>query len=213
MVTGLVESAGFNMESPASHSDDSTTMTTLSTTRYTRTAMALHWLVALLISFNIILVWIVDFVPEERMRLVIDTHKSIGITVLGLAVLRLLWRFTHQPPQLPGTYARWERRASRAAHSLLYVLIFLMPLSGWLHDSAWKDAATHPLQLFGLVPWPRIGAIMNLDPATKLVLHDAFGALHEWAGFVLYALFALHVGGALKHQWADREKELQRMWS
>lgn len=189
------------------------TMTTIPTTRYTRTAMALHWLVALLISINIILIWIVDLVPEERIRLVIDTHKSTGITVLGLAILRLLWRFTHQPPRLPGTYARWERRASHVAHGLLYALIFLMPLSGWLHDSAWKDAATHPMQLFGLVPWPRISTIMNLDPATKLVLHGAFGALHEWAGFVLYALFALHVGGALKHQWVDKEKEVQRMWS
>ncbi len=188
-------------------------MSTIPTTRYTRTAMALHWAIALLISLNIVLIWIVDFVPEERIRLVIDTHKSTGITVMGLAIMRLLWRFTHQPPQLPGTYARWERRASHVAHGLLYALIFIMPLSGWLHDSAWKDAATHPMQLFGLVPWPRIGWIMDLDPATKLTLHGAFGAVHEWAGFVLYALFALHVGGALKHQWIDKEKELQRMWS
>ena len=188
-------------------------MTTTPTTRYTRTAMALHWAMALLISLNIGLIWIVELVPVERIRLVIDTHKSTGITVLGLAIMRLIWRFAHQPPQLPGTYASWERRASHAAHGLLYGLIFLMPLSGWLHDSAWKDAATHPMQLFGLVPWPRIGWIMNLDPATKLTLHSAFGALHEWAGFGLYALFALHVGGALKHQWVDKEKELQRMWS
>ncbi|QJC55575.1 Cytochrome b561 [Polaromonas vacuolata] len=189
-------------------------ISTVSTnTRYTRTAMVFHWLVALLISANILLIWIVDLLPDERQRLAIDTHKSLGITVLGLAVLRLLWRFAHQPPELPGSYARWERRASKVAHGLLYALIFLMPLSGWLHDSAWKDAATHPMQLFGLVPWPRISLIMNLEPATKEMLHDAFGALHEWAGFTLYALFALHVAGALKHQWRDKHKELQRMWS
>ena len=90
-------------------------MSTTPTTRYTRTAMALHWAIALLISLNVALIWIVDFVPEERIRLVIDTHKSTGITVMGLAIMRLLWRFTHQPPQLPGTYARWERRASHTA--------------------------------------------------------------------------------------------------
>ena len=182
-------------------------------TSYTRTAMAMHWAVALLIGINLVLVWIVDFLPEERVRMTIDMHKSIGITVMGLAILRLLWRFAHKPPALPGTYALWERRASHAAHWLLYGLIFLMPLSGWMHDSAWKDAATHPMTLFGLVPWPRIGWIMNIEPATKEMLHDAFGALHEWAGFVLYALLTLHMVGALKHQFIDKEKELQRMWS
>lgn len=182
-------------------------------TRYSRTAMALHWLVALLVAANLLLAWVVDFLPEERVRLTIDTHKSIGITVLGLAILRLLWRFAHKPPALPGTYALWERRASHAAHLLLYGLIFLIPLSGWMSDSAWKDAATHPMQLFGLVPWPRIGWIINLEPTTKELLHNAFGALHEWAGFVLYALLGLHILGALKHQFFDKEKELQRMWS
>jgi cytochrome b561 len=194
-----------------------TTMTPMTSippaSRYTRTAMAFHWLIALLISVNIALALLVDFMPEERQRFVIDTHKSIGITVLGLAILRLLWRFAHEPPVLPGTYALWERRASSLAHGLLYLLIFLMPLSGWLYDSAWKDAGTHPMQLFGLVPWPRIGFIMNIEPTTKEMLHDAFGALHEWAGFTLYALFALHVAGAFKHQWLDKQKELQRMWS
>ena len=175
--------------------------------------MTLHWLVALMIGINFVLVWIVDFLPEDNQRLTIDTHKSIGITVLGLAILRLLWRFAHKPPVLPGTYALWERRASHAAHLLLYALIFVMPLSGWMHDSAWKDAATHPMQLFGLVPWPRIGWIMNLAPGTKETLHDAFGALHEWAAYVLYALLALHIAGALKHQFIDKQKELQRMWS
>ena len=183
------------------------------TTRYSRTAMVMHWLVALLIATNLLLAWVVDFLPEERVRLTIDTHKSIGITVLGLAVLRLLWRFFHKPPALPSTYAIWERRASHAAHLLLYGLIFLMPLSGWMSDSAWKDAATHPMQLFGLVPWPRIGWIINMEPGTREVLHNAFGALHEWAGFVLYALLGLHILGALKHQFFDKEKELQRMWS
>ncbi len=180
--------------------------------RYTRTAVVLHWLIALLISINLVLIWFVNYWPEERVRLAIDTHKSIGITVLGLVIVRLLWRYTHKPPALPSSYARWEQRASHAAHLLLYVLMFLMPISGWLHDSAWKHAATHPMQLFGIVPWPRIGWIMNIEPAMKKMLHDAFGALHTWASYLLYVLWVAHVGGALKHQFVDKERELGRMW-
>lgn len=179
--------------------------------RYTRTAIVLHWLIAFLISANLLLIWFVNYFPEERIRLVIDSHKSIGITVLGLVILRLLWRFAHPPPALPASHKPWERRASHATHILLYAVMFMMPLSGWMHDSAWKDAATHPMQLFGLVPWPRMGWIMNIEPATKEMLHDAFGALHSATAWLLYGLFLLHVGGALKHQFIDKEAELQRM--
>ncbi|RZI97694.1 MAG: cytochrome b [Variovorax sp.] len=180
-------------------------------TRYTHVAIALHWLIAVLMLINIVLILTVERFPDEWVRPVIDTHKSLGITVLGLVIVRLLWRATHKPPAMPGTFSRLERLAAHAVHGLLYLLMFLLPLSGWMHDSAWKDAATHPMQLFGLVPWPRIGWIMNLEPTLKESLHGAFGALHEWAGYVLYAAFALHVLGALKHQFMDGEKELQRM--
>ncbi len=179
--------------------------------RYTKTAILLHWVIAVLIILNIVLILAVEQFPEEWVRPVVDTHKSMGITVLGLVIVRLLWRATHKPPAMPGSYARLERLAAHAAHGVLYLLMILLPLSGWMHDSAWKDAATHPMQLFGLVPWPRIGWIMAIEPETKEMLHDAFGALHTWAGYVLYVIFALHVLGALKHQFLDGHKELQRM--
>jgi cytochrome b561 len=179
--------------------------------RYTRTAIALHWMIAVLIVVNVLLALSADYLPDDWVRPVIDTHKSIGITVLGLALMRLLWRATHRPPALPPSYPRWERIGAHAAHAALYVLIFALPLSGWLHDSAWKDAATHPMTLFGMIPWPRIGWVMNVEPTAREQLHDRFGALHTWFGYVLYGLFALHVIGALKHQWLDREQELQRM--
>ncbi len=86
-----------------------------------------------------------------------------------------------------------------------------LPLSGWLHDSAWKDAATHPMRLFNLFPWPRIGYVTRLDPALKESLHDRFGAPHAWLGYALYAMLLMHVGGALKHQWIDRKSVLKRM--
>ena len=180
-------------------------------TKYTRTAIVLHWAIAVLIIVNVALGWSADYLPDDWVRYVIDTHKSIGITVLGLAILRLLWRFAHPPPPLPADHPRWERTAAHVGHAFLYLLIFAMPLSGWLHDSAWKDAATHPMELFGTIPWRRIGFMMNLEPVTRERMHDLFGAIHYWFGITLYVLFAIHVGAALKHQWIDREPELQRM--
>ena len=179
--------------------------------RYTRTAMVLHWLVAALIAVNIALIWSVDLLPDDAVRPVIDTHKSVGITVLGLVILRLLWRAAHRPPALPASYAAWEKYGAHAAHIALYVLILALPLSGWMHDSAWKDAAQFPMQLFYLLPWPRIGAIANLDPEVKEAFHDLSGHVHVWLSYALYGMFFLHVAGALKHQWLDRQPELARM--
>lgn len=179
--------------------------------RYTRTAIALHWIIALLMIVNIALILSVDRFPDDWVRPAIDTHKSIGITVLGLVILRILWRATHRPPAMPGSYGRFERIGAHAAHGALYLVMIALPLSGWMHDSAWKDAATHPMQLFGLFEWPRIGWIMDIEAAAKENLHTVLGGVHTWAGYVLYVLFALHLVGALKHQFLDGEAELQRM--
>jgi cytochrome b561 len=180
--------------------------------RYTATAIVLHWVIALFIAVNVMLALSVDHLPDAAVRPVIDLHKSIGITVLGLVLLRVLWRLSHAPPPLKERYSLWERRAAHAAHALLYGLMLALPLSGWLHDSAWKLADTHPLQLFGFIPFPRIQPIAALDPEYKDYLHGVFGRWHTWFADALYVLFALHVGGALKHQLFDREAELQRMW-
>ena len=179
--------------------------------RYTRTAIALHWIIALLIAINIALIWSVSLFPDNAVRLVIDTHKSTGITVLGLVILRLLWRRANLPPALPAAYPAWEKRLAHAAHLALYALMLALPLSGWMHDSAWKAAAQFPMKLFYLVPWPRIGLISNLDPQTKESLHDFFGHIHVWLSYALYAMFFLHIAGAFKHQWWDKDAELQRM--
>jgi cellulose synthase/poly-beta-1,6-N-acetylglucosamine synthase-like glycosyltransferase/cytochrome b561 len=179
--------------------------------RYTGLAIALHWLIAVLIAVNVGLALSVDLLPDSAVRSVIDLHKSFGITVLGLVILRILWRLSHRPPTLPAKYSHWERLSAHGVHYLLYASMLALPLSGWLHDSAWRDAATHPMRLFGLFEWPRLQFIMTLPAGLKEQLHTRFGELHTWLGYGLYALFALHVGGALKHQWFDREPELQRM--
>lgn len=179
--------------------------------RYTRVAVVLHWLVAVLIVVNVALVLLVDHLPDDWVRPVIDTHKSIGITVLGLALLRLLWRVANPPPPMSTSYARWARKAARAVHGLFYLLMIALPLSGWMHDSAWKDAATHPMRLFGLFGWPRISFIQSIEPVFRESLHTLLGTVHTSLGYALYVLLALHIGAALKHQWLDREPELQRM--
>jgi cytochrome b561 len=179
--------------------------------RYTRIAMALHWLIAGLMIVNVVLAWTDQMWPEDWQRNVIDLHKSIGITVLGLAIVRLLWRLTHRPPALPAHFPKLERGAAHAAHGALYLLIFAIPLSGWLHDSAWSAALSHPMKLYFLVPWPRIGFVMQLDAQTKETMHTLFGEIHTWLGYALYLVLLLHVAGALKHEFIDRESVLRRM--
>lgn len=179
--------------------------------RYTRIAMLLHWLVAALIISNLLLIWTIGWFPDRLTRPMINTHKSIGLTVLGLVLLRVLWRLSHRPPPLPASYPRIERAGAHAAHLVLYGLILGLPISGWIHDSAFSQAAQHPLTLFGLVPFPRIAPIMALDPATKARVHAFWFAVHGWLAYGLYGLLALHVAGALKHQFLDKEPELQRM--
>jgi cytochrome b561 len=179
--------------------------------RYTKTAIVLHWLIAVLIICNVALALSVEAVPKEVVRPIINLHKSIGITVLGLAIMRLLWRFAHKPPEMPASYKPWERKAAHAAHWLLYLVIFALPLSGWAHDSAWKAAPTNPMFLYTLIPFPRMSFIMDLDADTKEYLHDLLFLIHSSFAYVLYVLLALHIGGALKHQFIDRQAELERM--
>ena len=179
--------------------------------RYTRTAMALHWIIAALILANIALGLSADHLPQGWVRPVLDLHKSFGITVLGLAAIRLLWRATHPAPPLPADYPGWERWSAHAVHVVLYFLIFSLPLSGWAHDSAWSAAASHPITLYGLIPWPHMSWFAGIDPDRRDAWHDLLGRLHESFGYVLYAMVGAHILGALKHQWLDREPELQRM--
>ena len=179
--------------------------------RYTRTAMVLHWLVALLVIGNLGFVWIIGWFPDTMVRPLIDTHKSVGLTVLGLVLLRILWRLSHRPPPLPADYPRTERATAHATHILLYGLILAMPITGWIHDSAFKAAAAHPLRIFWIIPWFRIGAIADLPPAQKEAVHAFWFSAHAYLSFVLMALLALHLLGVLKHQLFDDDKVLSRM--
>ncbi len=180
--------------------------------QYTLTAIWLHWIIALLMVANTALAWSLDDWPDAWVRPAVDMHKSIGVTVLGLVAMRLLWRAAHAPPPLPAGYAPLERLGAHAGHFALYIVMIALPISGWLHDLAWKDWAAHPLRLFGLVPWPRIGFVATLAPDVKEHWHHVFGAAHRFISYAFFVLFAAHVLAALKHQFFDNERELQRMW-
>jgi cytochrome b561 len=180
-------------------------------TRYTRTAMVLHWLVAALILGNLVIVWTNGWYPKPWVRPSIDLHKSIGLTVLGLVLLRILWRIAHRPPPLPEGTPRRERLLSHAVHLALYAIILGLPLSGYIHDSAFRLASAHPLRLYGVIPFPRIGPIMRLPAAEKQAVHDQWFAIHGYLAYGLYALFGLHIAGVVKHQFLDRRPVLFRM--
>lgn len=173
--------------------------------------MLLHWLVALLVIANLTFVWTIAWYPDPWVRPAIDLHKSIGLTVLGLVLMRILWRLSHRPPPLPDAYPKRERRLATAVHAILYVLILAMPLSGWIHDSAFAAAAAHPLRLYWLIPFPRIAPIMSLPAAAKVAVHARWFAIHVYLAYVLYALLGLHLIGVLKHELLDRDHVLGRM--
>ncbi len=183
--------------------------------RYTGTAMFFHWFIALLIVVNVGLTWAVDDDAKATAtsRAIIDFHKSTGLLILVLMLLRLVWRATHIPPALPATYKPWEVALTHAAHLGLYAVALALPLTGWAHDEARSVAvaAQYPLHVYGQFAWPHLGFIADLPPDVKQIWHKRLGHLHSLLADVLYVLVGLHVLGALKHQWIDKELELQRI--
>ena len=168
---------------------------------YTRTAIVLHWLVALLVLINFPLGVIMHemVLSPDKLRM-LSYHKWLGVTVFILVVVRLAWRAKHKPAPLLATMPQWQRMAAQAVHVLLYALLFAIPLSGWLMSSA-KGFQTVYL---GILPLP------DLLPKDK-VLGDALSALHQLLNFTLLILLAGHVAAALKHHFIDRDGTLARM--
>ncbi len=169
--------------------------------RYSTPAIVLHWLVALLIFVTFPLgLYMADLpLSPDKLKL-ISYHKWIGVTVFMLAGLRVVWRFTHATPPLPASVADWQRRASAIVHGLLYLLILVIPLSGWLMSSA-KGI---PTVWFGVLPLPDL---IGKDKALGNLLQE----VHETLNFTLLALVVLHVAAALQHHFIERQPFLQRM--
>lgn len=170
--------------------------------RYTATAVGLHWLIALLIAGAFGLGWFMTDLPLSPAKLKYYAwHKWVGVTVFLLASLRVAWRLGHPPPPLPDGMADWQRRASEWSHRLLYLLILVLPLSGWLYSSA----SGYPVVYLGLVPLPDL---VGKDKALAGLLHEA----HELLATLLLVLVAIHVAAALKHQFLERDGLMGRMW-
>jgi cytochrome b561 len=169
-------------------------------TRYTKTAVALHWVLALALmtSFGVGL-YMADLpLSPQRVKLY-NWHKWAGVTILTLSALRLLWRLTHRPPTDVAMPA-WQARAAHATHVALYLLFFAVPLVGW----AYSSAAGFPVVWFGVLPLPDF---VSPDKA----LAEAIKPWHGRLAWALAALVGLHVAGALKHHLIDRDGLLSRM--
>lgn len=170
--------------------------------RYTKTAMLLHWLIAILIIaaffLGLTMVDIKGITPTKLKYY--SWHKWMGVTVLLLAVLRALWRINHRPPAHPPGMAPWQVKAADAVHYLLYFFIFAVPVSGYLYTTA----AGVPVVYLGL--W-QIPALFEGTPELKAL----FKPVHYWLTMAMAAFVVAHVGAALKHHFIDRDGVLKRM--
>lgn len=164
-------------------------------------SQGLHWLMAALILLNAGLGWYAEQLGRSPQQLkVFLWHKSIGLTVLALVAVRLAWRAPQRSPGMPDHAAAWERAAARTSHVLLYLLMFAIPLAGWVLNSA----ANVPLRWFGLIEIPAIA------PANE-ALKEIAETIHVWLAWSLIGLVAIHAGAALKHHFRDRDDVLRRM--
>jgi len=178
--------------------------------RYAPVAIGLHWLIALAILFQISLGWRMDdHAHGAQTYLVFQLHKSVGITILLLSLIRLGWRLSHPPPPLPANLTTWERRLAALTHIGFYVIMICLPLTGWLIVSASKTQI--PTLLYGTVPWPHLPGLAHASAETKAAWHFVGEAGHGVLAKLTYLLFALHVAGALKHHLFDRDDTLARM--
>ena len=169
--------------------------------RYTSTAMALHWLIAVMILFSVsvgLYMTGLKFSPE-KLKLY-NWHKWAGVTIFTLVLIRCAWRLTHVAPLPPPRMPAWQRHAGNASHYLLYALMIVIPLSGWLMSSA-KGFQT---MYFGVIPLPDL-----LDKSQEL--GDTLQQIHKTLNYALIAIVVLHAAAALKHQLLDKDDVLKRM--
>jgi cytochrome b561 len=177
---------------------------------YSAVAIGLHWLIAALMLTNIGLAWYFTQLKGPAEVAPLALHKSIGITVLLLTLVRIAWRLANRPPPLPAHMARWERWAAKGTHLVFYGLMLALPLSGWAMVSASPLIKVHPTVLYGVVPWPAF-PYGHLDSDTLHGVRKAMKFTHEKLAWLAYVTIILHVAAALKHHLIDRDDVLTRM--
>ncbi|MEY4929141.1 MAG: hypothetical protein RL279_880 [Pseudomonadota bacterium] len=191
-------------------------------TRYTKTAIVLHWLIAIFIALMFVLGWYMAELPKEAPKQMaydlfdlgiytwqvaeevsprtfyFNLHKSLGLTVLALIVFRILWRITHTPPAALSSYKAIEKKVATATHHSLYLLMLAVPVTG----------LTMAINSKYGVKWFGIDVIAGLD---NKPVRDFFECTHEFVGIVLLVLIGIHLLGALKHKFIDKDDTMSRM--
>ncbi len=176
-------------------------------------AKAFHWIMAvLIIGMAVVGTYMANFLDDMFLQIELtQRHKSFGFVVFALAVLRVLWRWANPvTPALP-VLSAWERWAAHLTHYGLYVLMFVMPVSGWLMASAspLNDENAYPMQIKNMV----FGVFELPDPIapSDKGLEAVFHTIHAYSSYLMAGLLLLHVGAALKHHFVDRDGVLRRM--
>jgi cytochrome b561 len=192
------------------------------TKRYTKVAVVLHWLIAIAIFGMFALGWYMSELPKEAPKQLafdlfdlgiytwplaeeasprtfyFNLHKSIGVTLFALIILRILWRITHKPPAMLSSYKALERKLATGVHHMLYLLMVALPVSGIIMATYSK---------YG-IKWFGIDFIAGLDDK---VLRDTFKEVHEIVGFLMVLILVLHIVGAIKHKFIDKDATMKRM--
>ena len=180
-------------------------MQSTETARYTRIAISLHWLIALLIIGQLAggkIMMALDPAPIKFE--LFQLHKSFGFIILGLSVLRLIWRLMHRPPALPDNLKPWEKYAAKLTHIGFYGFMIGLPLSGWAMVSASTPKIT--TKIFKAIKVPDLPGIARTDAMEALTKN-----VHEFMAYALIALLLLHIGAALKHHFVLKDGVLRRM--
>ena len=168
---------------------------------YTRTAIVLHWLIAIAIIATFGVGYYMHDLQLSPFKLKIYSwHKWAGVTIFLLVLFRLVWRFTHRPPGPPTGMTAWQHVAAEFAHRLIYVLMIAIPLSGWLMSSAKGFQTVY----FGVLPLPDL-------LAKDKELGNLLAVVHTVLNFTLIGLVIGHAGAAIKHHFIDRDDVLVRM--
>lgn len=169
--------------------------------RYSTGAMIFHWTIAVLVIMNWRIAETAEHLEGAEKMAVFGYHKAWGMLILALTVGRLLWRWSHPVPPLPSGLKPWEAKLARAVHITFYVLLIGLPLAGWLASSF----GGRPVEFFGLFTIPALPVTENKD------LSKAIYEIHQTSGSIFLYLIALHILGALKHTFFDKNGGVFRM--
>jgi cytochrome b561 len=180
-----------------------------SSRRYTLVAITLHWVMALGIAVLAVMGLAMTHLKLEPMQMfqLYQLHKSVGITVLLAAFLRLVWRLSHRPPELPEAMPVAEKMAAAGGRLLLYVFLFALPLTGWALVSA--SVLNIPTVLYGVLTWPDLPGLPSLDD--KAPVEALLKIVHAYGAYALIILVALHSAAALRHHFIIGDDVLSRM--